>query len=59
MQAENWLKGQSADRPTRSALRSRLESGIYPYIGKRPINSIKTGMIREGLGQLTTADTVN
>jgi integrase len=50
--AENWLKGQSPDRATREALRSRLESRIYPFFKKRSVNAITSSTIREWLGQL-------
>jgi integrase len=53
--AENWFKGQSPDRATREALRSRLESRIYPFFEKRPLNSITVSTIREWLGRLDEA----
>jgi integrase len=51
-QAENWIKGQSPDRATRGALRSRLDSQIYPHFGDLPINSIKSATVRDWLGVL-------
>ncbi|MGH3846206.1 MAG: tyrosine-type recombinase/integrase [Pseudonocardiaceae bacterium] len=51
-QAENWIKGQSPDRATRGALRSRLDSQIYPHFGDLPINSIRSATVRDWLGAL-------
>jgi integrase len=51
-QAENWIKGQSADAATREALTSRLKSQIYPYFGELPINAIKPATVRDWLGTL-------
>jgi integrase len=51
-QAENWIKGQSPDRATRGALRSRLDSQIYPHFGDLPISSIKSATVRDWLGAL-------
>jgi len=53
--AENWLKGQSPDRATREALRSRLDSRIYPFFEKRAVNSITATTVREWLGGLDDA----
>lgn len=50
--AENWLKGQSTDRATRGALRSRLDARIYPFFEKRPLNSITPAIVRNWLGEL-------
>ena len=49
-QAENWIKGQSPDRATRGALRSRLDSQIYPHFGDLSISSIKSATVRDWLG---------
>lgn len=50
--AENWLKGQSTDRATRGALRSRLDARIYPFFERRPLNSITPAIVRNWLGEL-------
>ena len=50
--AENWLKGQSPDAATRGALRSRLESQIYPRFGDLTIGSIKPSTVRDWQGHL-------
>ncbi|OLF18927.1 tyrosine-type recombinase/integrase [Actinophytocola xanthii] len=50
--AENWIKGQSPDAATRNALRSRLESQIYPHFGNLPVGSIKPSTVRDWLGYL-------
>lgn len=50
--AENWLKGQSTDRATRGALRSRLDARIYPFFARRPLNSITPAIVRNWLGEL-------
>jgi integrase len=50
--AENWLKGQSSDAATRNALRSRLESQIYPHFGDLTIGSIKPSTVRDWQGYL-------
>lgn len=50
--AENWLKGQSPDAATRNALRSRLESQIYPYFGELPVGKIKPSIVRDWQGYL-------
>lgn len=50
--AENWLKGQSTDRATRGALRSRLDARIYPFFEKRPLNAITPAVVRNWLGEL-------
>jgi len=55
-QAENWLKGQSNDASTRGALRSRLDSRIYPYFASRPLASITPSTIRDWLGVLDDAN---
>ena len=51
-QAENWIKGQSADAATREASTSRLKSQIYPYFGELPINAVKPATVRDWLGTL-------
>jgi integrase len=51
-QAENWIKGQSPDKATREALRSRLDSQIYPHFGDLPINSVMAATVRDWLGTL-------
>lgn len=53
-QAENWLKGQSPDMATREAIRSRLTSQIHPHFGDLPINRVKSGTVRDWLGELDT-----
>ncbi|AEA27370.1 integrase family protein [Pseudonocardia dioxanivorans CB1190] len=53
--AENWLKGQSPDRATREALRSRLDSRILPFFATRSVNAITATTVREWLGQLDDA----
>ncbi len=50
--AENWLKGQSSDAATRGALRSRLESQIYPHFGDMTIGAIKPSTVRDWQGYL-------
>lgn len=56
VQAENWLKGQSTDAATRAAIRSRLDSRIYPYFESRRLASITPSTIRDWLGVLDAAN---
>lgn len=51
-QAENWIKAQSPDGATREALRSRLDSQIYPHFADLPVNSVKAATVRDWLGVL-------
>lgn len=50
--AENWLKGQSSDAATRTVLRSRLDSQIYPHFGELPVGKIKPSTVRDWQGYL-------
>jgi integrase len=52
VQAENWLKGQSADAATREVLRSRLGKQIYPHFGELPMSVIMPATVRDWLGHL-------
>lgn len=52
VQAENWLKGYSADAATRQTLESRLRSQLYPYFGKRSLVSISPQVVRDWLGEM-------
>ncbi|MFE3983074.1 tyrosine-type recombinase/integrase [Nocardia tengchongensis] len=46
-QGESWVKAQSPDPATRSALRSRLESRIYPTFGELSMGWIGPVKIRD------------
>ncbi|MFS8104624.1 site-specific integrase [Lentzea alba] len=52
VQAENWLKGYSADAATRQTIESRLRSQLYPYFGKRSLVSISPQVVRDWLGEM-------
>lgn len=54
-QAESWVRAQSPDPATREALRSRLESRIYPTFGDLKIGRIKPSDVREWLAELDDA----
>ena len=51
-QAESWVRAQSSDPATREALRSRLESRIYPTFGDRPVGRIAASSIRDWVSEL-------
>lgn len=51
-QAESWVRAQSADPATREALRSRLESRIYPVFGNLPVGRIVPSTIRDWVSAL-------
>ncbi len=51
-QAENWLKSQSPDAASREAIRSRLNSQLYPHFGDLPPSSVKPAIVRDWLGVL-------
>ncbi|WP_247609781.1 tyrosine-type recombinase/integrase [Nocardia veterana] len=51
-QAESWVRAQSSDPATREALRSRLESRIYPTFGDLPIGRITAATVRDWVSAL-------
>ncbi len=51
-QGESWVKAQSPDPATRAALRSRLESQIYPVFGDLWLGSIGPEGIRDWVEDL-------
>ncbi|MEV6069243.1 tyrosine-type recombinase/integrase [Nocardia sp. NPDC052001] len=51
-QGESWVKAQSPDPATRSALRKRLESRIYPTFGDLRVGRIGAAKIRDWVDQL-------
>ncbi|HEY3262625.1 MAG TPA: tyrosine-type recombinase/integrase, partial [Pseudonocardiaceae bacterium] len=51
-QAENWIKSQSSDAASREAVRSRLDSQIYPHFGDLPIAAVKPATVRDWLDML-------
>jgi integrase len=51
--AASWLRGQSSDGASRQTLRSRIESQLNPFFGRRAVSSIGPALIREWLGSMT------
>ncbi|MEU1544868.1 site-specific integrase [Nocardia sp. NPDC005745] len=51
-QAESWYRAQSSDPATREALRSRLESRIYPAFGDLPVGRILPSTVRDWVSEL-------
>ncbi|MGW4328815.1 tyrosine-type recombinase/integrase [Nocardia sp. NPDC004573] len=51
-QAESWYRAQSSDPATREALRSRLESRIYPVFGNLPVGRILPSTVRDWVSEL-------
>ncbi|WP_327689295.1 site-specific integrase [Streptomyces tubercidicus] len=53
--AEKWVKNQTTDETSRTAVESRLRLHAYPYIGSRPLGSFKAEHIRDWTGELKKA----
>lgn len=53
--AEKWVKSQTTDETSRTAVESRLRLHAYPYIGSRPLSSFKPEHIRDWTGELKQA----
>lgn len=51
-QAESWFRAQSSDPATREALRSRLESRIYPVFGNLPVGRVLPSTVRDWVSEL-------
>ncbi|MEU2126720.1 tyrosine-type recombinase/integrase [Nocardia niwae] len=51
-QAESWYRAQSSDPATREALRSRLESRIYPAFGDLSVGRILPSTVRDWVSEL-------
>ncbi|MET9628646.1 site-specific integrase [Lentzea sp. NPDC006480] len=52
VQAESWLKGYSNDAATRQTIKSRLNSQLYPFFGKRSLVAINPQVVRDWLGEM-------
>ncbi|MFI5615643.1 hypothetical protein [Amycolatopsis sp. NPDC051903] len=52
-QSAQWQKGQSADAGTRQTVNSHLKTGIFRFLGDKPLKLVeKTDTIRDWLGWL-------
>lgn len=54
---EEWKKGQSSDAATRKTTESRLNHGLYPKLGDKPLRIVaKTGTIRDWMDWMETPE---
>ncbi|MGC7098957.1 tyrosine-type recombinase/integrase [Amycolatopsis lurida] len=55
--AKEWAKGQSADAHTRQTVSSRLNNGIFPKLGDKPLRIVaQTSTIRDWLHWMETPE---